>query len=128
MILIPFSQNPIIKSCQASRPRGGDAHLDSRAEAGRARVAALRAPDFYGPGVGQSSLGDTGFGALAKGKAATVIGSPDRPHDFAYVPDFARAVATLVDAPNDAFGQAWHVPCAPIRTPREIFALGAARL
>ena len=97
-------------------------------EAGRARIAALRAPDFYGPGVGQSWLGDTGFGALAKGKAATVIGSPDTPHDFAYVPDFARAVATLVDAPDDAFGQAWHVPCAPIRTPREIFALGAAAL
>jgi len=97
-------------------------------EAGRARVAALRAPDFYGPGVGQSWLGDTGFGALAQGKAATIIGSPDTPHDFAYVPDFARAVATFIDAPDDAFGQAWHVPCAPIRSPREIFALGAAAL
>jgi nucleoside-diphosphate-sugar epimerase len=95
---------------------------------GRVRVTALRAPDFYGPGVGLSWLGDTGFAALAKGKAATLIGSPDTPHDFAYVPDFARAVVTLIEAPDDAFGQAWHVPCAPIRTPREIFALGAAAL
>jgi nucleoside-diphosphate-sugar epimerase len=97
-------------------------------EAGRLRVAALRAPDFYGPGAAQSHLGETAFGALAKGKAASVIGSPDTPHDFAYVPDFARAVVTLLDAPDDAFGQAWHVPCAPTRTPREILALGAAAL
>jgi nucleoside-diphosphate-sugar epimerase len=96
--------------------------------AGRLRVAALRAPDFYGPGATQSHLGDLAFGALAKGKAATVIGSPDTPHDFAYVADFARAVVALLDAPDDAFGQAWHVPCAPTRTPREILALGAAAL
>ena len=77
--------------------------------AGKVKFAALRAPDFYGPGVGQSVLGDTGFGALAKGGAATLIGSPDTPHDFAYVPDFARAVVTLLEAPDDAFGQAWHL-------------------
>ena len=97
-------------------------------EEGRLRVAALRAPDFYGPGAAQAHLGETAFGALARGKAATLIGSPDTPHDFAYVPDFARAVVTLLDASDDAFGQAWHVPCAPTRTPREILALGAAAL
>jgi nucleoside-diphosphate-sugar epimerase len=97
-------------------------------EAGRLRAAALRAPDFYGPGAAMSHLGETAFGALARGKAARVIGSPDTPHDFAYVPDFARAVVTLLDAPDDAFGQAWHVPCAPTRSPREILALGAAAL
>ena len=96
--------------------------------AGRLRIAALRAPDFYGPRVPLAHLGETGFGALAKGKAAQVVGSPDTPHDFAYVPDCARAVVTLLDAPDDAFGQAWHVPCAPTRTPREILALGAAAL
>jgi nucleoside-diphosphate-sugar epimerase len=97
-------------------------------EAGRLRVVALRAPDFYSPGAAQAHLGETAFGALARGKAAALIGSPDTPHDFAYVPDFARAVVTLLDAPDDAFGQAWHVPCAPTRTPREILALGAAAL
>lgn len=96
--------------------------------AGRLRVAALRAPDFYGPGVTRSHLGDIGFGAIAKDKRATLIAPPDMPHDFAYVPDIARAVATLLDAPDDAFGQAWHVPCAPIRTPREILELGARAL
>ncbi len=97
-------------------------------DAGRIRVAALRAPDFYGPGCTNSHLGEFAFGALAKGKTAQFVVSPDQPHDVAYVPDFARAVVTLLDAPDDAFGQAWHVPCAPTRTLREIFALGAAAL
>src|SRR3984957_15924276 len=42
------------------------------AAAGEARVAALRAPDFYGPGVGLSFLGDTSIGKLAQGKARRV--------------------------------------------------------
>jgi nucleoside-diphosphate-sugar epimerase len=97
-------------------------------EAGRARVAALRAPDFYGPDVALSHLGDVAFGALARGKTATLLIPPDTPHAFAYVPDIGRGIATLVSAPDDAFGQAWHIPCAPLRTPREILALGATAL
>jgi nucleoside-diphosphate-sugar epimerase len=96
--------------------------------AGRVRITALRAPDFYGPGVAQSHLGELAFGALANGKRATLIAPSDTPHDFAYVPDIARAVLTLLDAPDDAFGHAWHVPCAPIRTPREILQIGADAL
>jgi nucleoside-diphosphate-sugar epimerase len=91
---------------------------------GRVRFAALRCPDFYGPGVRNSYLGDTGFGALARGKPAMIL-APDTPHDFAYAPDIARAVLTLFDAPDDAYGQAWNVPCAPTRTPRDILRLGA---
>ena len=92
------------------------------------RVAALRAPDFYGPKVGLSWLGDTTIGAMAKGKAAFFVGSPDIPHDYAYVPDIARAATTLLDAPDFAFGQAWHVPCAPTRTTREILKTAADAL
>ncbi len=98
------------------------------AAAGRVRVAALRVPDFYGPGVGVSHIGDTGFGRLAQGKAALLLAPPDTPHDFAFVPDVARAAVTLLDAPDDAYGQAWNMPCAPTRTPREILAIGAAAL
>ena len=92
----------------------------------RVRLAALRCPDFYGPGVLASHIGSTGFGRLAEGKAARLAAPPDTPHDFAYVPDIARAAVTLLDAPDDAFGQAWNMPCAPIRTPRAILGLGAA--
>ncbi|MBI3439195.1 MAG: NAD-dependent epimerase/dehydratase family protein [Proteobacteria bacterium] len=92
------------------------------------RVAALRAPDFYGPRVSQSHLGAQAFGNLAQGKAAMLIAPPDTEHDFAYVPDIARAVETLLDAPDADFGQAWHVPSAPITTPRQILEMGAAAL
>jgi nucleoside-diphosphate-sugar epimerase len=95
---------------------------------GKVRATALRAPDFYGPGVAQSQLGDRAFGALVKGKRAFLIAPPDTLHDFAYVPDIARAVVTLLDANDDAFGQAWHVPCAPIQTPRQILELAASAL
>lgn len=97
-------------------------------KAGRVRVAALRAPDFYGPGVANSHLGRSVFDSLAKGRAATLLVDPDMPHDFAYVPDFARGIASLLAAEDDAVGQAWHLPCAPTRTPRGIVALAAASL
>jgi nucleoside-diphosphate-sugar epimerase len=94
----------------------------------RVRVAALRAPDFYGPGVLLSHLGETGLAALARGKPALFVFSPDQPHDYAYVPDIGRAMVSLLDAGDDAFGRAWHMPCAPTRTSRAILALGAAAL
>ena len=99
-----------------------------QAASGRLRFAAVRGPDFYGPGVTLSVLGDTGIAALARGKAAMWIHDADIPHEIAYVPDYARAVVSLLDAPDDAFGQAWHVPCAPIRRPRELLALAAQTL
>jgi nucleoside-diphosphate-sugar epimerase len=98
------------------------------AAAGRARVAALRPPDFYGPNVGLTFLGDTTIGAIAEGKSAFFIGSPDISHDYAYVPDIARAATTLLEAPDSAFGQSWHVPCAPTRTTREILRMAADAL
>lgn len=96
---------------------------------GRVKVTALRAPDFYGPGSGKvSHFGDFGLGALARGKAATLVIPADMPHDFAYVPDIARAAESLLTAPDDAFGQAWHVPSAPTRTARHLLAIGADAL
>jgi len=97
-------------------------------EAGRVRAVAVRASDFYGPAADTSVISAFGVARLVAGKAALVPYSPDYPHDFTYVPDFARALVTLVDAPDDAYGQAWHVPNAPTQTLREILALAAVRL
>ncbi len=66
--------------------------MDAAAK-GEALITALRAPDFYGPGVGNSFLGDTSIGKFAKGKPAVFVGSPDVLHDYAYVPDIARAMS-----------------------------------
>ncbi|MEO8684124.1 MAG: NAD-dependent epimerase/dehydratase family protein [Devosia sp.] len=94
----------------------------------RVRFAALRCPDFYGPGVDVSHLGASALGAMANGKSAMLVVPPDTPHDFAYAPDIARAVVTLFDATDDAYGQAWNMPSAPIRTPRDLLQMGADEL
>jgi nucleoside-diphosphate-sugar epimerase len=121
---MPLSDYPLKPAARSAATR----IWQKAAAAGRIRFAALRAPDFYGPGVTLSVLGDTGLGALAKGKAALWINDADIPHEIAYVPDFARGVVSLIDAPDDAYGQAWHLPCAPTRKPRELLAMGAAAL
>jgi hypothetical protein len=69
-----------------------------------------------------------GFGALAKDKPATLPMAPDIPHAFAFVPDIGPAVGTLLDAPDDAYEQAWQVPCGPTVTPRRILELDAAAI
>jgi nucleoside-diphosphate-sugar epimerase len=99
-----------------------------QAARGRVPVAALRCSDFYGPGVTVSHLGATAFGEVARGRSAKLLVPADIPHDFAYVPDIARAAVQLLDAPDADFGQAWNMPCAPTRTPRALLAMGAAAL
>lgn len=94
----------------------------------RVHIATLRCSDFYGPGVAVSHLGASAFGELAKNKPAQLLVPADTPHDFAYVPDIARAAVLLLDAPDDDFGQAWNMPCAPTRSPRALLAMGAAAL
>ena len=76
----------------------------------------------------EGHLGAFALGELAKGRPAQLLVPPDMLHDFAYVPDIARAAVTLLDAPDDAFGQAWNMPCAPTRSPRDLLAIGAATL
>jgi nucleoside-diphosphate-sugar epimerase len=97
-------------------------------QASGVRVAALRAPDFYGPGVANSIFGTPTLGALAAGRTAQLVVKPDAPHVLAYVPDIARAAILLLDAPDDVYGQVWHAPSAPARSPREILAMAARRL
>jgi nucleoside-diphosphate-sugar epimerase len=93
--------------------------------AGRVRATAVRASDFYGSDVKTSVLGEFGIKLLSEGKSAFLLHDPDQPHDFTYVPDFARATVSLIDAPDDAYGQAWHVPNAPPRTPLQILTRAA---
>jgi len=95
-------------------------------EQGRVEAAAVRASDFYGPGVRQAALGDPSFGRIVADKSAQVFGNPDLPHSFAYVPDVARALVSVADA-DDAMGQAWNVPTAPDQTVREILTIFAAK-
>jgi nucleoside-diphosphate-sugar epimerase len=48
-----------------------------------------------------------------------VIGDPDQPHTWSYIPDVATALARL-GADERAWGRAWHVPSAPARSVRQM--------
>jgi nucleoside-diphosphate-sugar epimerase len=87
--------------------------------AGKVRVAMARGSDFFGPGVLKSSLGERTILPALQGKAAEITGSPDQPHSFTYINDFGAAMSILGER-DEALGQAWHVPNAPILTQREM--------
>ncbi len=95
---------------------------------GRAQAVAVRASDFYGPDVPTSVLSEYCVKNLLAGKAAVVPYPAIHPHDVTYVPDFARALVTLLDAPADAYGQAWHVPNAPAQTYGSLIEQAAAMI
>ena len=101
-----------------TRARMSEALLEAH-RAGKVRVAIGRAADFFGPGVTMSALGERAFGPLLGGKAVSWIGDPDTRHSFAYVPDVARALATLGER-SDADGRVWHLPCAETITTRSL--------
>jgi nucleoside-diphosphate-sugar epimerase len=97
-------------------------------EAGRVRVTEARATDFVGPQVpaGHSHL-TRQLPALRKGRRAWVIGNPDAPRSWAYLPDVAATLATL-GTDERALGRAWHVPSAPPRSQRQALGDLAAAL
>ncbi|APR85122.1 Nucleoside-diphosphate-sugar epimerase [Minicystis rosea] len=89
-------------------------------EKGRVRVALGRAPDFYGPEAALTTIyGDRVFYPALAGKKVSVMGKLDHPHTFICVKDFARGLVTLGER-DEAMGQAWHLPCAPTITQREL--------
>jgi nucleoside-diphosphate-sugar epimerase len=92
--------------------------------AGRIRAAAVRASDFFGPGVHLSSFGERFFGPLVAGKPAGVFGDPDALHSVTFVPDLAEALVRVAEQP-EAWGRAWHAPTAPAITQRELVGLAA---
>jgi nucleoside-diphosphate-sugar epimerase len=82
-------------------------------QAGRVQVAIGRASDYFGPrGGAQSNLGDRVCPAALAGKTATVLGDPDQPHTYTYIPDIGEGLAVLGEHP-DAPGQVWHLPNDP---------------
>ncbi|MFE4974313.1 NAD-dependent epimerase/dehydratase family protein [Kitasatospora sp. NPDC056651] len=91
-------------------------------EAGRIRAVEVRAADFFGPGVTDGGhLAARVMPKLLKGRPVAVLGDPDAPHSWTYLPDVARAMAEVADDER-AWGRAWHVPTAPplLRELREV--------
>lgn len=78
-------------------------------EAGKARVTAGRASDFFGPRVLDSAAGETIFGRAVAGKAVQVARGPDLPHTYTYMPDIGKGLVILGER-DEALGRAWHLP------------------
>lgn len=93
-------------------------------EAGRVEVAIGRASDYFGPrGGAQSNVGDRVFPAALAGRTATVMGTPDQPHTYTFIPDIGEGLAVLGEHP-DATGRPWHLPNDPVtHTTRELVDL-----
>lgn len=103
-----------------ARKAVGDAMLEAHRQ-GRLPVVLVRGSDFFGPwATEQSHLGSRAIPPLLDGKPALAIGGIDQPHTLTYVRDFGRAMVTLGEADDDAYGRAWHVPNAPPETRREV--------
>ena len=91
---------------------------------GKVRTAAARASDFVGPLAISSHLGDRVVPKVLAGKSVQVVGNPDAPHTWTYVPDVATTMAELATNPT-AWGRAWHVPSAAVHSSREMVNLMA---
>jgi nucleoside-diphosphate-sugar epimerase len=55
-------------------------------------------------------------------KAASVMGNPDMPHTYTFVPDIGENLVELGDR-DDALGRVWHLPSPETRTTRDVVAL-----
>jgi nucleoside-diphosphate-sugar epimerase len=96
-------------------------------EAGRVRVTEARAADFVGPQVpGDQSHLTRQLPALRAGRRAWVVGDPDVPRGWSYLPDVAATLAVL-GADARAWGRPWHVP-STIRSQRKAVTDLAAAL
>ena len=89
-------------------------------DSGQVRACEARASDFFGPGDTANHLGRMIPRVLA-GKTVRVIGNPDAPHSWTYVPDVARTLVTLA-GDERAWGRPWHVPTNPPLSQREVVA------
>jgi len=86
-------------------------------QAGRVRVAEVRAADFVGPGA-ESALGERILRRVRQGQSVSVLGRADRPHTWSFTEDVARMLAVAGTDPG-AWGRAWHVPSNEPRSQRQ---------
>lgn len=87
---------------------------------GEVRAVSGRASDFYGPGGVQTLFGDAFWPRMLAGRGAQVLFDPDVPHAFHYTLDVAAGLATLGDAPDDAYGRWWMLQAAPAESTRAL--------
>jgi nucleoside-diphosphate-sugar epimerase len=84
-------------------------------------TVSVAASDFYGPLVRNAHAGERMVPTVMAGRTMRVIGDPDAPHSWTYVPDLAEA---MIRAADDE--QLWNsfllAPTAPAVSQRELVA------
>ncbi len=102
--------------------------LAERARSGGLEVVTARPSHYFGPrGTSQSPLGERVIGRAIAGRTAQVIGDPDVPHTYTFLPDIGRTLHALGTQPGLA-GEVFHVPSPPAMTTREVVAEVARQL
>ncbi|MFF0816578.1 NAD-dependent epimerase/dehydratase family protein [Rhodococcus sp. NPDC003318] len=96
-----------------------------RAELLRARersatpTVSVAASDFFGPRVLTAHGGERMVSAVLAGRTVRVMGSPDVPHSFTYVPDLAAAMIAAADD-RALWNTVLHAPTGPAVTQRQM--------
>jgi nucleoside-diphosphate-sugar epimerase len=119
---VPFDEDAPMRPC--SRKGEMRTRLVERLFAAHARgdleVTTGRAADFFGPGAPRSFvLSPDAVTRIHAGKRVMVLGDPELPRSYSYIPDVARGLAILGTRP-EAVGRAWHLPVASQGTTRSL--------
>ena len=117
---------PLVASTRKGRTRADLWRaLEAEHEAGRLKVTAGRASDFFGPHAAASVVGERFFDPLLHGKKAELFGNPNALHTYTYVVDFGEALVRLA-LDGRSLGRAWHVPNAPAISTKAFLELTAS--
>lgn len=125
----PFGETTALAACS----RKGQVRLDlakallGHHDRGELSVAQVRASDLFGPGMHLSALGEQLLNRACAGQAPRVLGNPDVPHTWTFVPDAGETLARVGLNP-ECSGKVWHVPSAPPLSQRAVIERLAEQL
>lgn len=92
--------------------------LAARAASSTPTVSVM-ASDFFGPHALNAHAGERMVPTVLAGKRVRVMGDPDAPHSFTYVPDLAAAMITAADN-RSLWNSELMAPTGPAPTQREM--------
>ncbi|PRZ41026.1 nucleoside-diphosphate-sugar epimerase [Antricoccus suffuscus] len=100
--------------------RNGWRQVMAAHDAGKIQAVEVRASDYFGAGAGvDAHLGVNFMEKLRASKTAYVVGDPDLPHSWTYLPDIVETLIAAADFEGE-WGRAWHAPNAEPLTRTEI--------
>jgi nucleoside-diphosphate-sugar epimerase len=126
-----YSYGPVDGTITESTPRtattgklGVRTELLAQRDASTTPTVSVAASDFYGPLVRNAHAGERMVPTVLAGRTMRVVGSPDQPHSFTYVPDLAAAMIAAAARP-DLWNSFLHAPTDAPVTQRRLVGLVA---